>query len=36
MYPTLNFQKIYTIFLHIILEHNLSKKLKNKLFNFIL
>ncbi len=36
MFPTSNFWKIFTIFFHIIKKYNLDKKLKNKLFHFIL
>jgi len=36
VYPTSNFWKIFTIFLHIMLESNLGKKLEKKLFHFIL
>jgi hypothetical protein len=36
MYPTSNFWKIFTIFLYIMLEYNLGKKLNMKLFHFIL
>jgi hypothetical protein len=36
MYPTSNFQNIFTIFLHIMLEYNQNKILKKKLFHFIL
>ncbi len=35
-YPTSNFWNIFTIFLHIMLEYNLGKKFKKKLFHFIL
>jgi hypothetical protein len=36
MYPTSNFWKIFTIFLHITLEYNLGKRLENKLFHSII
>jgi hypothetical protein len=36
MYSISNFWKIFTIFLHIMLEYNLGKRLKKKLFHFIL
>jgi hypothetical protein len=36
MYPTSNFQKNFIIFLHIMLEYNLAKKLEKKLLHFIL
>jgi hypothetical protein len=36
VYPTSKFWKIFTIFLHSMLGYNLGKRLKNKLFHFIL
>jgi hypothetical protein len=36
MYPTSNSWKIFTIFLHIMLEYNLGKRKGEKLFHFIL
>jgi hypothetical protein len=35
VYPTSNFWKIFTIFLHILLKYNLGKRLEKKLFHFI-
>jgi hypothetical protein len=35
MYPTSNFQKIFTIFLHIILEYNLGKRLEGGRLEYI-
>jgi hypothetical protein len=32
MYPTSNFQKTFTMFVHIMLEYNLSKRLKKNNF----
>jgi len=34
LYPTSNFWKNFAIFLYIVLEYNLGKILKNKLFSF--
>jgi hypothetical protein len=36
VYPISNFRKIFTIFLHIMLEYNLGKILEKKIFCFIL
>jgi hypothetical protein len=36
VYPTSNVWRIFKIFLHIMLEYNLGKRLKKKLFHFIL
>lgn len=35
VYPILNSWKIFIIFLHIMLEYNLEKRLKKKLLDFV-
>jgi hypothetical protein len=34
--PASNFQKVFKIFLHIMLKYNIGKKLDKKIFHFIL